>query len=163
MKIIDITSTTITRPADTTAYASGDLIANSTTAGSVTPFTFRIPYGRGLVIYRAGVSRSDTDVTNASFRIHLYKDSPTCANGDNGAWSTDVAGHQGFIDVVGTSPAFTDNAQAFGVYLSNSVYAPMLVLTDTDRYLYALLEARAAYTPASAETFTLSLIGEAYA
>ena len=31
-----LTSNVITRPADTTAYASGDLVANSTTAGSVT-------------------------------------------------------------------------------------------------------------------------------
>ena len=163
MKIVEITSTTITRPADTTAYASGDLIANSTTAGSVTPFVMRVPYGRGLKIHRVGVSRNDTDVANASFRVHFYKDSPTVTNGDNGAWLSIVAGHQGFVDVVGTSPAFSANALAYGVYVNNSVYAPLYVLTDTDRYLYALLEARAAYTPASAETFTLSLIGEAYA
>ena len=30
---VEAASSTITRPADTTAYASGDLVANSTTAG----------------------------------------------------------------------------------------------------------------------------------
>jgi hypothetical protein len=30
-----LASASFTRPADTTAYASGDLVANSTTAGSV--------------------------------------------------------------------------------------------------------------------------------
>ena len=162
MKIVDITSTTITRPADTTAYASGDLVANSTTAGSVTPFVFRIPYGQGLMIHRVGLTRSDTDVANASFRVHFYKDSPTVTNGDNGAWLSIIAGHQGSVDVVGTSPAFSAGARAFGVYVNNSVYAPLWVLADVDRYLYALLEARAAYTPASAETFTLNVVGEAY-
>lgn len=162
MRIIEVTSQTITRPADTTAYASGDLVANSTTAGSVTPFVLKIPYGTGLKVHRAGLRRSDTDVTNASFRLHLYKDSPTVTNGDNGAWLSIVAGHQGFIDIVGTAPAFSALAQAWGVYVNNSVYSPLIVLTDKDRYIYGLLEARAAYTPASAETFSVSLVGEAY-
>ena len=162
MKIIETVSNTITRPADTTAYTSGDLIANSTTAGSVTPFTFFIPYGRGLLVNRAAVYRSATSVTNASFRVHLYKDSPTVANGDNGAISSTRSGYQGFIDVVGTAPAFSDAAAAFGIYVNNALAAPMLILTDVDQLIYGLLEARGAYTPSSAETVVLSLIGEAY-
>ena len=35
-------SQSFTRPGDTTPYASGDLVANSTTAGSVVPLTFTI-------------------------------------------------------------------------------------------------------------------------
>lgn len=34
--LITTLSGSFTRPSDTTAYASGDLVANSTTAGSVT-------------------------------------------------------------------------------------------------------------------------------
>ena len=162
MKIIQSISNTITRPADTTAYTSGDLIANSTTAGSVTPFTFYIPEGRGLKVWRAKLDRSNTSVTNASFRLHLYKDSPTCANGDNGAWSTTRSGYINSIDIVGTSPAFTDTASASGVWVNNSVFAPLMVVTDVDQIVYGLLEARAAYTPASGETFSVTLIGEAY-
>lgn len=161
MKIISI-SNSLTRPSDTTAYTSGDLIANSTTANSVTPLSFFIPYGPGFRLERVEIARSATSVTNASFRVHLYKDSPTVANGDNGAISSTKAGYQGFVDVVGTGTAFSDGASAYGVYINNSVYAPMLMLADVDRKLYALLEARGAYTPSSGEVFTVTLIGESY-
>ena len=39
-------------------------------------------------------------MTNAQFRLHLYTAAPTCANGDNGAWSTDgAANYIGAFDV----------------------------------------------------------------
>ena len=161
MQIIEA-SASLTRPADTTAYASGDLIANSTTAGSVTPLTFFIPYGRGLRLAKVNLKRSATSVTNASFRLHLYKDSPTVTNGDNSAWLSIEAGYQGSVDIVGTSPAFSDAAKATGTYVVNSNYAPFFLFTDADQFIYGLLEARGAYTPASAEIFTAYLIGEAY-
>jgi len=155
-------SANFTRPNDTTAYASGDLIADSTTAGSVTPMTFSVPYGQGLKVWRAGILKSGATATNASFRLHLYKDSPTVTNGDNGAWLSIVAGYQGFIDIVSSGQTFSDDNAGFGVYVNNSVFAPMLSLLDKDRKLYGLLEARAAYTPAAQEVFTVTLIGEAY-
>lgn len=162
MRIVEAVSNTITRPADTTAYASGDLVANSTTAGSVTPFTIFVPYGRGLILQRAELKRSATSVTNATFRLHIYKDSPTCANGDNGAWSTTRSGYQGFVDIVGTGQAFTDSAVASGIFVNNALTWPLVLYTDKDQKLYCLLEARGAYTPSSAETFIVSLIGQAY-
>lgn len=162
MQIIDVVSNTITRPNDTTAYTSGDLVANSTTANLVTPFSFRIPYGWGLKVHRVSLLRSATSVTNASFRVHLYKDSPTVANGDNGAWSSTVSGWQGSTDVTGTAPAFSDSASAIGVFVNNSVFTPQIILTDVDQYIYGLLEARGAYTPAAQETFIIRLVGEVY-
>ena len=50
-RIADIVTATLTRPADTTAYASGDLVANSTTAGSVTPLTFNAGASQGSVLF----------------------------------------------------------------------------------------------------------------
>jgi hypothetical protein len=77
------------RPNDTTAYGVGDLVANSTTAGSVVPM--QIPLGNqfpnGMTrLTRARLIKSGTGVANASFRIHLYETQPTPANGDNAAW-----------------------------------------------------------------------------
>jgi hypothetical protein len=148
-----VAASTFTRPADTTAYASGDLVANSTTAGSVTPMTFSVGRGGGAggMIKRVRIVKSGTTATNAAFRLHLYTVSPTCANGDNGAWSTSgVAGYHGYMDVA-ASLAFTDGccglaASAIGTEINFTVAT-----------LYGLLEARAAYTPASGETFTVSL------
>jgi len=161
MKIIEAVAN-FTRPSDTTAYTSGDLVANNTTAGSVAPLTFSISYGRGFKLQRVTLLKTSTTVTDAQFRLHLYKDSPTVAGGDNAAWSSIVAGYLGYIDIDGQTPAFTDDAMASGVPISNSVYAPMSILTDVDQKLYGLLEARDTYGPASAEVFTVTLLGESY-
>lgn len=158
MKVVETLSQTITRPNDTTAYASGDLVANSTTAGSVTPFQLYIPYGRGFKLWRTGINKSTATTTNAQFRVHFYKDSPTVANGDNGAFSSTSSNYLGFQDVDGTAPTFSNNFRAFGSATSITLY----MVTDTDQLIYGLLEARAAYTPGAQETFSLVLMGEAY-
>lgn len=162
MQIIETTAT-ITRPSDTNAYSSGDLIANNTTAGSVTPMTFVIPYGQGVKIYRASVKINSATPTNAKFRLHLYKDSPTVTNGDNGAWLSTLSGYLGAIDIDASTLTFSDSTAAFGNYISSTVFSPMLFSTDSDFKIYGLLTATASYTPTSAEVFTVTLIGEAYA
>jgi hypothetical protein len=135
-------SASFTRPADTTAYASGDLMANSTTAGSVVAMTFSPVTkgsGRSAQIRRVRVSKTGTSVTNASVRLHLYTTSSiTAANGDNGAWSTDkAANYVGSVDVT-IDKAMTDGAagNATCEFNINSLS------------LYGLLEARGAYTQA---------------
>ncbi len=149
-------SATVTRPADTTAYASGDLVANSTTAGSVTPMQFTVAQwagGTGM-IRRARIRKTGTSITNASFRLHLYNVSPTPANGDNGAFSTNqAANYVGALDVTMTQ-AFTDGASGNGVPLVGSEINFDL---PSGTVLFGLLEARGAYTPASAEVFTVEL------
>jgi hypothetical protein len=154
------TTATFTRPADTTAYASGDLVATSTTAGSVVPLTFQVSRSRdgSVIVWRARVRKSGTGLTNAQFRLHLYDAATiTCANGDNAAWSTNgVAGYLGYIDVT-IDKAFTDGAYGDGVPLSATQVAEILVKLSTRTTILGLLEARAAYAPASAEVFTVTL------
>lgn len=162
MEILKSTSQTITRPADTTAYASGDLVANSTTAGSVTPFAFRVKKGTGVKIWRVALAKSAASVTNAAFRVHLHSDSPTVANGDNGAISSTSSSYIGFVDIAAPATAFSNTYVASGIYVNNSLAAPLFFTADTDGYVYGLLEARGAYTPASEETFSITLFGETY-
>jgi hypothetical protein len=154
MPISAIVSASFTRPADTTAYASGDLVANSTTAGSVVAMKLDIGRANGLggVINRVRVSKTGTSVTNASFRVHLFNaNSQTFANGDNGAWSVNkAANYIGSVDVT-VDKAFTDGAA--GV----AGIAPGIQFAEAT--LYGNLEARGAYTPASAEVFTITLEG----
>lgn len=146
-------SASFTRPADTLAYASGDLVANSVTAGAVVPMAFavsRLP-GLGGEIRRARLRKSGAVVTLASFRVHLYSALPVPANGDNGVWLTTLANNAiGRIDVT-IDEAYSDGAAGYGV---PSVGTEINFTADT---IYALLEARAAYVPASAEVFTLEL------
>lgn len=145
-----------TRPADTTAYASGDLVANSTTAGSVTPMTLTVPnFNQGFRVRRFKLHKNGTSTTNAQFRVHLFV-SPTitAANGDNGAFSTSaVANYIGSADVT-IAQAFTDGAAGFAL---PSTGTDMAAIPTGAAAVYALLEARAAYTPASGEVFTLTL------
>lgn len=148
-----------TRPSDTTAYASGDLVANSTTAGSVTPVEIRHignkPSGTAI-IRRVILRKSGTSTTNASFRVHLYRTSSiTCANGDNGAWSTNaIADYIGAFDAT-VDRAFTDGAFGAAVPVVGSEF--LIKFSGGVQSVYALVEARAAYTPASAEVFTIGL------
>lgn len=149
-------ATQFTRPADTTAYASGDLVANNTAAGSVTPLTFTVTAvtaGAGS-IRRARIKKSGTSTTNAQFRLHLWSAAPTVANGDNGAFSASgAATYLGALDVT-VGQAFTDGAVGFGVPVNGSEIVFKLASGFTIR---GLLEARAAYTPANAETFDVAL------
>ena len=146
-------SSNFTRPSNTTQYASGDLVANSTTAGSVTPLSYTIGGKQEGYVKRAKVKKSDTSTTNASFRLHLYDASPTCSNGDNGAWLTTNSSYLGSIDIT-VDKAFADAAQGEGV---PAVGSEVAIPNGTDQIIYGLLEARAAYTPASAEVFTVIL------
>lgn len=152
-------SNSFTRPANTTAYASGDLVANNTTAGSVTPISIGgLAYNDqgSSIIRRVKLAKSGTSTTSASFRVHLYKSSPTVANGDNSAFSTDkVADYIGACDVT-IGQAFTDGACGFGVPNTGSEFMVRLA-GGSSQIVYALLEARAAYTPSSGEVFTLTI------
>jgi hypothetical protein len=145
-----------TRPADTTAYAVGDLVANSTTAGSVTPLQFtcaRVAAG-SFSIRKWRAKKSTTSVTNASFRLHLYSASPTPSNGDNAAWLTSgAATYLGALDVT-FDRSFTDGATGVGLPVNGS---EITVSLASGQVIYGLMEARGAYTPGNAETFDNAL------
>ena len=149
-------SATFNRPADTTAYAIGDLVANSTTAGSVAPMSFtvaRVAAGSGM-IRRVRVRKTGTSITNASFRLKLYSTSPTFSNGDNGAFLTNQsASFIGYLDVT-MDQVFTDGAAGNGVPVVGSEINFALA---SGQVVFGALEARGAYTPASGETFTFAL------
>jgi len=150
-------STSFVRPNDTNAYAIGDLVANSITAGQVAPMAFAPgnSYGVGQFrLVRARLSKTGTGVSTASFRVHLYGAQPTPANGDNGVWSTDQAANWlGNIDVT-SMLTFTDGACGTGSLPAGS---EALVRLASGKQVFALIEARAAYTPVANEAFTLTL------
>lgn len=146
-----------TRPANTTAYASGQLVANNTTAGSVVPLAIdaaRIPGSTGLIA-RAALAKSGTTITNASFRVHLFRADPTSAVGDAGSYSTSGALDAiGYFDIT-MDQAYTDGAKGWAApAVGNAV---VFDAPSGSKTIYALIEARGAYTPVSGETFTLEL------
>jgi hypothetical protein len=150
---------TFTRPADTTAYASGDLVANSTTNTAVDAVELKHignrPAGTGI-IRRVVLRKSGTGTTNASFRVHLMRGDPaTVTNGDNGAFSiSGVADYLGYADVT-IGQAFTDGAWGAGAPAVGSEF--MIRLGPAEQDIWAMVEARGAYTPASAEVFVVGV------
>ena len=150
---------TFTRPADTTAYTAGDLIAISTTAGSVAPLTFTgvtIAGGTGKGILDSLIIARST-VGICQIRAHVLKTSHAVANGDNSALiftAIDLDNHFGFVEVSLTSAV---NSGALGI--GTGLGLPYSVTTDT---LYIFLQAIAAFTPASAEVFTVIPIFHRY-
>lgn len=151
------TSASFTRPNDTTAYANGDLVANNTTAGSVTPMAFRLPDSTGFKLWRAGITFNSAVPTNATFRLHLYRSSPTVTNGDNGAWLSTESGYLGFVTLDASALTFSDSTTGYSTQLT----APMIIYPNQSTgVVYGLLAATAAYTPTANEVFTVTLQGE---
>lgn len=159
--IVSTPSATFTRPADVIAYAFGDLVANNTAAGSVSPLALAVSRDegayRGVIIPRCRLSKSGTGVTSAAFRVHLFSVQPTVTNGDNGAFlPNSAASYLGYMDV-SSMQAFSDGAVGIGTTPTGD--AILARPANGSMKLYALIEARGAYTPASGETFALTLEG----
>jgi hypothetical protein len=153
---------TITRPADTTTYASGDLVANSTTAGSVTPFAFtQDGYAQPVKISRF-IMRSSNDITaNKNFHLFLFGGaSPVVTNGDNGAFAVTAAnGMNNFGGVFGSTAALITGGGAVQYFYpmdSAATFVNGWLEQHFTLPFYGLLRAQAAYVPASAETFTIT-------
>lgn len=157
-----IKESSFTRPADVLAYAAGDLVANSVTAGSVVLPTFEIPVG-GLTIRRFKLRKSTTGFVNAQFRVHLWEVAPTFTVGDNAAFN--VAGLLGCdraADYIGSfdvtmARAFSDGAWGDG--LPAAGVDAIVGLPASDVTLHWALEALAAYTPGSEEIFSGEIEG----
>jgi hypothetical protein len=153
------------RPADTTTYASGDLVANNTTAGSVVPLTFTTvtrSAGDSVRIERARINTSNALLTNASFRLHLFETTPVPTVGDNGVFNnagvlatTGIDGYLGNFSIT-LSNSGTTGSSGRGV---PDVGSAIIATPATGTSIFGLLEVTAAYVPVSAATFTVSLEG----
>lgn len=158
---VGVASSSFTRPNDAAVYASGDLVANSTSPGSVTPLSFTTGGVNGLAVQvrRVRLSKSSTTVTLATFRLHLFSTNPAPpTNGDNGALATARSGYAGYIDLDMTAASartFSDGVEVIGVPAIGSEIT--IRSADGSNAIYGLLEARAAYTPTANEVFTVEI------
>jgi hypothetical protein len=148
-------SAAVTRPADTNVYASGDLIANSTTAGSVTPLF--LPAAKSGAASRVRLKVNDTAWRAGIIRCHFFRGVPTVTVGDNGVlnaaetYAFTESEYLGYVDVTlsqQTSDGFVKGIAAFAFVFD---------LLAGSQGLSALLESRSAVTPGSAKVFTLTL------
>jgi hypothetical protein len=143
----------ITRPADTTAYAAGDVIGAATDATAA--IDFGIGNGSGEFLITSASLRVDAAAVPAgmaNFRLHLYNITPPSALADNAAWDLpagDRDAYLGFIDL-GTP-----------VDLGSTLYVKQdainMQLTLASANVYAYLVTTGAFTPTSAAVKTVTL------
>ncbi len=149
------------RPADTTAYAVSDLIANSTASGAVTPMQFDLGVSQGLI--RAAMFKTSTPalVAGSSFRLHLWSQAPITTGGDNAqvfaaaAGLVTTTGYLGYIDMT-VDVWGSDGAMGRGAPLPDIHFD----LGEATK-VYGLIEARSAITPANAANIACTVAGVA--
>ena len=157
----------LTRPSDTNAYASGDAIANSTTAGSVVPLEFEVARdngGAGKVIGAEMLTNSATAF--GAMRLHLFNRAPFAAAGyqaDNAALAITYAAMQtgsgisnpknNYIGYVDFNTFVAQSSSAVSIGTSEQTELNFTCNFDSKK-IYGLLEARAAISPASGQLFT---------
>lgn len=162
-------SASVQRPADTVTYAVGDLVANSTTTVSVVALEFTEAVrasGEAMRIERVRLRKSSAALSNASFRVHLFNKAPVATTGDNGIFSasgvlslSEIDGYVGSVDVT-LDTAAAVGARGGGVPATGSgMTCRGAGGTGHETSLWAMIEARAAYVPASAESFVVTLEG----
>lgn len=142
---------TVTRPANTTAYAAGDVVG--ATAAAIT-----FPdIGRDFDVVTITDADLRIDVTSVpagmtSFRLHLYNVTPPSALADNAAWdlpSGDRAAYLGYIDL-GT-PVDVGST----LFVQASAINKVVSLKTSS--LYGYLVTNGGFTPTSAAVKSIRL------
>jgi hypothetical protein len=144
-------TTNKTRPADTTAYAAGDVVNESTSAGTVWTFAAMGRYNAGTGRIVGARLVSDADVaTEGDFELWLFSSSVATVN-DNAAWAPTDAEMRNLVGTIafGSTPKVGSGNVAYQVQEGSGGlpirYKCGAGLTD----LYGVLVVRNAYSPAS--------------
>ena len=149
-----------TRPGDTSAYAPGDVVNNSTSAGTVLTFTNVVRKAGGSgVILNALLIDGASQATKLDCELFLF-DTTLTADNDNSPFTptdAELGTCVGVIDF-GASPFLGDATVGAGgncVYSAGGLNLPIVAVGGQS--LFGVLVARNAYTPTNAETFRVRL------
>lgn len=154
-------SSSKTRPNNTTAYAAGDVINESTSVGTIITFTNTgRTEGNSGIITASQIIDSANQTTKPQLALWLFNNAPTTVN-DNAAFApSDAELESGFIGVVNFSDLFVGNATsgAGGNYLLQTKNENLVFeCVDGSRDIYGILQVLNAYTPVANEKFTVTL------
>lgn len=147
-----------TRPANTTAYAAGQVVAESTTAATVWTFAncVRANGGTGAIL---GALLTDTSKqgTTPQFNLWLFSALPTIQN-DAVAFAPSAGDLANLVAVVNLSNWTAANAN--GILQTTEINRPFKCAAGGTS-LFGVLVAANAYVPVSGETLSITLqIGE---
>lgn len=147
------------RPADTDAYAAGDVISNSSIGGFEAVIEFK-GVGTSGLIRRVQVVMEESDTVN--LELYLFNVEPTNFL-DNAALALVAADFSKLIAAIDLDDADKKDVGLGEIYTPSSDDAnpfPIPYNTDNGR-LYGLLVTRSIYTPSSASQFSVQIGWEA--
>lgn len=148
---IERVTATITRPADTTAYAVGDVIGTIPAALAQLTNVGRVTGGSGMIL--GARLRTSQSTCVAQVDLHLYNAADATTQADNDlmqALAANDGKRQGIIAMPGlaTMGAGSDIAHAEDMTLRLPVRC-----ADGQTSLWLALKTNTAFTPANAQTF----------
>lgn len=149
---------TLQRPADTAAYAVGDIVAQSTAAASCSAVAMAAARdtASGGCLRRCRVKVNDLAWFNANLYVHIFKDAPTFSSGDNAAFAAALTES----NYLGALSVTLD--QKFSGSIVKGVGAPVAgseIIFDPSagtQNIFFVIETKTAVTPGSAKTFTVA-------
>jgi hypothetical protein len=167
-KLISAAFSTLTRPANTTAYSGGDSISDNATAASVTALSATVSDVNDdpIFISEILISSTDTGLAGKRIRAYLFNADPTAntgvGGGDNAAYSQKRAGYigscsgvleSGFSDgTVGRLvPSFADGAAAGSAHAMAGGFV-VTKPTSGAKTLFIQYQAVDAFTPSANST-----------
>lgn len=143
------------RPADTTQYAVGDAISDSTTTPTLLTFPVARHEGMCGVVLRAVLISDAAPTTLLQAELWLF-DREIVAEEDNAAADPSDAEMECYIGKYGfTLEEFREDHNSAAESEAGDVKA--FVCQEGSVNIYGLLVAKNAYTPVSGETFTVRL------
>lgn len=153
-------STTLTRPNDTTGYTSGDEISDNVVAGSAHPWIFPLVSrnnGGGFTVLRATLI-SNNSASALTPALWLYTATPTMV-GDNVPYSHLAVDDANLVDTFSITSRHVNGVGTDSVSTYSSATLIYGSCAATDTALYGVL-IPGAYTPTAQQTFTLRLLVE---
>lgn len=153
-QIVANPSQTFTRPADATPYTALDLVANSTTAGSVAFGTLavaRVAAGSCRINRLRLYTNHTTGLSGVSMRVRLWTAQPAYGAGDNGGYTvtSGAAGHLGSFS--GAFEQLNDGALAI---LAPDTGPSLTLKLGSGQAVWWDLQTLTNFTPQSGKTFT---------
>lgn len=152
----NVVRATFNRPSGTDQYAINDSVSDSTSAPTTGTLSnvARVNGGTGIIT-DLRLSTNNATVTNASFKVILFSESITAIN-DNSPfpqlWTNDAKRIASFDLTLTTGGTGSDAASA-----TLQQIGQMFKCKSDSRNLYYAIVANAAYTPASGQTFALTI------
>jgi hypothetical protein len=169
-----LTASEFARPADTTAYAAGDVVGPTTTPANLSWNLASYTTGGYGKIVLALLMKNSVTVANSNFALHIFNTNITPI-ADNSAFTLLYANRASYqfsllfgtvatlISGLGVGTGTDATAQfATEFYDSSSTtpVQPYYKCAEGSQTLYGVMTARGAYAPASGEQFSVRLVVE---